>query len=175
MKVLYNPKKFNGAPCVPVTDIFFYNRYTLGVNQMAQFEDQVGDYLLKKFGFLKEIKPEDIPKVKLEMEAKEFVCEFCKEEFATEQQLQGHKNGKHKLSKENQELLESIPVAAPVERVGRGPRSKMLSPDEVEGIPADGKKDRDGVEWYGEGATEDTLTDMRPRVPGSTRGVFGAS
>jgi len=174
MIVIYNPRKFNKMPGAPINDIFLYKRYQLGINEMAQFDDQVGMYLLKKYGFLRKVNPEEISKVKKEIESPLFTCEFCDADFDSEQKLHAHMIGKHKLSKEAQEQLDGVPVAQPIEVVGRGRSTRSLSPDEAEGIPADGVKDRDGVQWVGDGLQEDTLTDMRPRVPGSTKGVFGA-
>jgi peptide/nickel transport system ATP-binding protein len=40
------------------------------------------------------------------------------------------------------------------------------------GIPEAGKKDKDGVAWFGEGLETETLADMRAVVPGKTSGVF---
>ena len=173
MTILYNPKRFNGSPSVPVKDVFMNKIYELKVNEMAQFDSQVAKYLTTKFGFLEVVSPEQVPAVKQKMEAGEYACEHCNEVFDSEKKLQGHKLGKHKLSEEHQAALDSVPLAQPVGEVRPRTRKRQISPEESEGIPGENQYDKDGVQWVGAGLETDTMTDMKPMVPGITKGVFG--
>lgn len=161
MIVIYNPK--NGSP---IRDIFQQAQYSLGVNELAKFPPQVAHYLKNKFHFLRQISPEDITAVKDEMRELPFKCEYCEVEYETEQKLNAHKLGKHKLSKESKEILDGIPEAKPTGKVIVPQKSddkmRIVSPEEMEGIPVEGK-DRDGVEFYGGGLETDTPPSMIER------------
>lgn len=174
MKILYNPKLGS--------DIKDYwlggQKWNIPKNSLFRCDDDaIARHFLETYGFLRDIKVEELPEVKKEMEAKDFVCEHCKDEFSTEQKLRGHMLGKHKLSEENEKALEGIPSLEPKGTVSLGSR-KQLSGDEAEGIPDKGK-DKDGVDWYGPGVEQDTVSAkdimMRHIVPGKTPGVFGAA
>lgn len=174
MTILYNPKRFNGMPCVPVRDVFMNKIYELKVNELKKFDPQVAKYLAGKFGFLQVILPEEVSRVKKTMEAGDYICEFCQAEFDTEKGLTMHKLGKHKMSEETKEALDSVPSAEPVGEVKPRGKKKVLTPEEQLGIPsADGGYDKDGVEWVGAGLETDSASDMKVRIPGVTKGTFG--
>jgi len=159
MIVIYNPK--NGSA---IRDIFQQSQYSLGVNEIAKFKPQLAQYLLNKFHFLRKIEPENLGAIKKEMIELPFKCEYCEKEYETEQKLNAHKLGKHKLSKENKEALEGIPESMPTGRVIAPKKSnekmKILSPEEASGVGASGTTDKDGVEWTGAGLEDDTPPSM---------------
>ncbi len=174
MKILYNPKL--GA------DIKNYwlgqKKWNIPKNSLFRCEDDaIARIFLDTYGFLRDVKPEEISTVKQEMEAKDFICEHCKEAFSTEQKLRGHMLGKHKLSEEHEKMLDGIPMLDPMGTVSLQERTQVTG-DVAEGIPEKGK-DKDGVEWYGPGVEKDTIspqdTMVRHVIPGKTPGVFGAA
>ncbi len=179
MKLIYNPRKYNGAPCVDIIDYpFAGGTYTIKKNSVMRCEDDnLAKALLENFGFLEQIKVEQLPEIQKEMEDKDFKCEYCNKEFETEQKLHGHILGAHKLSAENEAALKDIPTIGSKNSVA--PTQPKESIDASEGIPNKGK-DRDGVEWYGEGVQEDSVSPaqdkmMRHIKPGKTPGAFGAA
>lgn len=175
MTILFNPKRFNGKPSAPVRDVFMNKVYELKVNELKKFDPQVAKYLTTKFGFIQVVAPESVPGIQKSMTAGDFICEHCNKEFDSEKALSMHKLGQHKMSKENQELLDSVPSAEPVGEVR--PRTKKkhaISPEEQAGIPsADGSYDGDGVQWVGAGLETDSASDMKSKIPGVSKGVFG--
>ena len=164
--IIYNPRTMDGKPSQP---IFNYpemgKKWSLGVNKIGKFPVQVAEKLLKTFGFLQKIEPEGVSQVMEEMKAKLYTCGFCKESFTSAVKLQGHKMGKHKLSKETEAMLGDIPEAQG-EDVPQAMGVKVapaLSPEQLEGIPDTSKGEVDG--WYGGGLETENLS-MRAHKPG---------
>lgn len=111
MVIIYNPKMFEGKPSQPISYPWEGKVIKLAVNDWAKFPDELGRELLKNYGFLEEVKPENLPDIQKRMTANVFVCEYCQAEFYSAKELTGHKTGKHKLSKETEDALKAIPEA----------------------------------------------------------------
>ncbi len=159
--IVYNPKKGASINKFPHDG----RVWSLGINKMAKFPSNISAEMLRRFGFLRKVKPEDIVKIKEEMKSKDFNCEFCEYETDTQKRINMHKLAKHKMSKETRDLMDGIPAAAGTAvagsiSVGHDPN---VSP---EGIPLD---ERDG--WVGAGLEDDTVTSMATPKVGS-KGVF---
>lgn len=164
MIVIYNPPakveagKQNGSK---IRDIFQKAVYEQDANSIKAYEsNDLAHYLLKKFSFLKEISIDEVPKYEKMIE------KYVEPSSVEQQQAQ--------LTDKEKEILAKIGVSAPVGAiVGTGMKSRVLSPEEMEGIPESGK-DQHGVEWYGEGEQRDSSGMTMGRVPGK-QGVFGAA
>lgn len=174
MKILYNPK--TGSD---IKDYWFaQKKWNIPKNSLFRCEsDTIAQMFLDTYGFLRDVKPEEVATVKQEMETKDFICVHCKEEFSTEQKLRGHMLGKHKLSDEHEKMLDGIPVLDAGQESIPGDR-KQVTGDAAEGIPEKGK-DKDGVDWYGPGVEKDTISPgdamQHHKIVGKTPGVFGAA
>jgi len=155
-KIIYNPK--NGAS---IKDFRWMSQkpWSLAVNTMAKFPDIVATELLNRYGFLREIKPEDIQKTLKLMEVKELKCEHCEFETNSEPALKAHMTTKHEITAKTQEIMDSIADAGEIEYLNK-PVDQSI--DFQEGIP---KGERDG--WYGAGLEEDVPTaSMRGKKTG---------
>ena len=150
--IIYNPKTFEGKPSQPIDFLWEGKTYKLAVNDMAKFDDDISKEMLKRYGFLEEVKPEFLGDIKKRMSSEVYVCEYCKGEFYSPKELQGHMLGKHKLSKENADLLKSIPDDEAV-RVASTPKKPAM--EAAVETPDSGTTDSDGVKWVGEGVEED--------------------
>jgi len=177
-KLVYNPKKFdkkiNTAKVVfsfgareggrPSGKLIEKSKlYRLGINELKKFRTDIADYILGKYGFLQEIKPDEVDRVLKEMKDKQYKCKLCDFETDTPIALKGHMRS-HKLSEEAQKVLATIPEAKPeayvvgAEFSGSG-QTEFIRPEAMEGLPqtssddprTKGAEDRDGVEWYGTG------------------------
>jgi hypothetical protein len=164
MTIIYNPKK--GAP---INDIWNRKAVLLAVNEMKKYEnDSLAMYLLKKYGFLREVAPDDIIKVQAEMEKPD----PKDEDVIAARKLKA-------LSPKQLEALSAVPSGDPDgdDATISIIQTRQATPEESAGVPsADGAKDKDGVAWVGGGLEEDTPGDafMAPRRPGK-KGVFGAA
>lgn len=191
-KLIYNPKKFDRKiNKAKVVDMYARREgddpkgkllekpavYTIKVNELKKFRADIADYLLGKFGFLREIEARDVDKALEEMKEKKYKCKLCDFETDTPIALKGHMRS-HKLSEEAQKILAEIPEAKPeayvigAEHSGSG-QTEFVAPEQAEGIPftdtddprGKGATDREGVEWYGKG-----LQQVRRRgTPGQQR------
>lgn len=169
MIILYNPRIFNGFPSSVIRDMWQGKAVVIEPNTMKKFGDEnLGHYLLKKYGFLKEVEVDQVIKIQAEIDRPE--AKDDKEEI---------KNRKlQNLTEKQLEALNSLPSGDAGEEVAVDIKStKPLSPEESAGIPSkDGAKDADGVTWVGDGLQEDKPDSfMAPRRPGKTKGVFGAA
>lgn len=168
--IVYNPK--NGSP---IKNFAWANAKweDLGVNEVKKYPAHVGQEMVKRFGFLREIKPEDLPIILQEMKAKSYKCPHCDFETNSKQKLQGHELGKHKLTKETKDALDGIKSAGKVDvRPSSTPKGEMTI-EEMEGIPDTKAGEVDN--WYGGGLEVDKPTSMTQIRPGAKPGHFGAS
>lgn len=156
--IVYNPKTFEGRPSQPINYLWERKRWKLGVNKIAKFPDHIAEQLLKNYGYLEEVEPEDLDNVKKRMAEKKYKCQHCDAEFETDKQLKGHELGKHKLSKENKEALKDIPEAevegTQYQKVAQQKQTAQ-SIEEQEGIGGESEG------WYGAGLEDDAP--MQPR------------
>jgi hypothetical protein len=160
--ILYNPKNGTAIGKFP-KEWWLGDNPTLEVNEMKEFDDSLGQYLLDKFGFLIEVTPSNIIKLKKEMEKPEPASEEEKRdlEYAN-------------LSEPQKKALESVPKFVTKNKMRTPKMSRMQTPEESAGIPVSGK-DKDQVEWYGPGLEDDApaiTPGMELRIPGATKGVF---
>lgn len=168
--IVYNPRTFEGNPSQPIKNYPENGKkWNLGVNQIGKFPTMVAEKLLKEFGFLREVKPEDVEKTMIEMKSKMHKCEHCSESFTSAQKLQGHLMGKHKLSKATKEVLSNIPEADG-EVVPGAKNVIKTTPDAIEGIPDTSKGEVDG--WYGGGLEDDTPDSSMKIIRPGQKGVF---
>lgn len=156
-RALYNPRylESEGRKTINNADIsrFMWSHaaWFLKVNEVKKFPDEVADAMLRHFEFLMEVTPKNIGKVKKMQEEKQFKCpqEGCPFETDTKIALAGHMKS-HGISKETEEFLAGIDEAAPKGSY-KEDKPKILTPEQVEGIPEGDGKDADGVEFYGPG------------------------
>jgi hypothetical protein len=174
--ILYNPRKFNGGPGVPVPNVFNPDGSQkeiilpsgkfepLEINELKQYPAEIAEQIVERWGFVRKIRPEDLDLIKKEMTKKDFLCEVpgCGYECETLQSLMVHKAKKHKLTKEVEEEVSNIPKAKSLSGDVRPVNTVGYSP---EGIP---EKDVDG--WYGPG--EQTIAHTKVVRPGMP-GIFG--
>jgi hypothetical protein len=155
--IIYNPK--DGAPI----ENFPWNmaKWNLQVNEMQKFPQETAEELLKRYGFLREVKPEKLPEVMQEMKSGNYKCEHCDYETFSKSKLRGHNMGKHKLTKEAKEALGNIKDARPQKVKGSPFKKRKMSIEEQEGI---GGADEG---WYGKGLEDDVPnTSMQISKPG---------
>ena len=164
MKVIYNPAVFNGKRnFAKVRDLFQQAIYEQEPNTIVAYEnDSLADYLLKKYGFLQEVKIVDVDKFKKRVEKDANLEEVVEEEVV--------------LSEKEQELINGIPKASAsaVLKISKKSGSGVVR-QSVDELPVSGA-DADGVEWSGAGIEDDLPNGMiEAKVPGVSRGVFGAA
>lgn len=152
--IIYNPKLYGGKPCCPKNLLWDNKYWKLGVNKIAKFPDHVAEEMLKRWRHLERVEPEDLEHIKKRMAEKQFRCPHCPAEFEAEKQLQGHLLGKHKIKKETQEFLDSIPDAETSEFEG-GKEKKEVTEEDITGISQGDQS------FYGKGIEDDTMTDMK--------------
>lgn len=180
-KLIYNPKKFDGKINKAKINTIYAKReggipsgkimekpglYAIAPNELKKFRSDIADYLLRKYRFLQEVKPDRVDEVLKEMKEKKYKCQLC--DFATDTRvaLAGHMKS-HKLSEEAQEILAKIPETKPeafvvgAEHSGTG-QTEFIDAEQAEGVPTTfsddprrkGPVDREGVEWYGKGVQQ---------------------
>ncbi len=164
--IIYNPR--NGSE---INERYAQAKWKHEVNTIYAYDEQMAQYLLKKYGFLEEVQPKDIADVKKRIEAK-YACTFKNCNYVTDSQerLDGHIAAKHKVTKEIQQEVDGIPTAQPVTGQAVAPRTKSI--EEQEGIPDTSKGDKDN--WYGGGLEADVVDSgmMQKKVRGVTPGQF---
>lgn len=177
--ILYNPKKFNGKPGVPVPNIFNPDKTQkeiilpigkfepLGINEMKRYPEEAAKLIVERWSFVQVVKPEELDVVRKVMKEKEHKCDVagCDYETHTSAGLLNHKRSKHKISKEVEKEIESIPTAKSVVQKSLTSMNKGSVEYSPEGIP---NKEVDG--WIGDGLQNIGHTKVvRPGMPG----VFG--
>ena len=119
---------------------------------MKKFPDDVGRALLKHIGFLVEVTSKNIDKIKTMMADKKYKCEHC--EFTTDTKIAFISHMRTHGKGEDEEVLKDIGEANPSRKYEgyKKPKSAPVIETEVGIPPKEGpQKDKDGVEWYGEG------------------------
>ena len=149
MIILKNPD--NGAP---ISHIVNKSEYKIAVGETVPFTDEVGLVLKGIYGFLEEV---DVPQNKLG----KFKCPYC--EFTSDVQLGviGHmRSHKDKPQAQAEKVTEETVVepaqgkpVVSLEEQKRKEQEEIYSDPE---IPKGEAKDRDGVEWVGQGLEKDT-------------------
>jgi hypothetical protein len=135
--------------------VWSHARWDLKVNELKKFPEDVGQALLKHFGFLIKVDKKNLEEIKKMMADKKFKCPHCDFETDYKMALSGHM--KTHTSEDNVEL-EGVEEAKPKGAYQPPKPSRRLSPEEASGIPkGDYAKDKDGVEWYGEGVKKDKI------------------
>jgi len=157
--IIYNPR--HGGE---INDIFAKNKYKHEVNTIKKYDKVVGEYLLKKYDFLQEVEPKDVPAILKTIESR-YACKFKGCDYVTdsEQKLHAHILGKHKMTQEVEDALGKVEEATPL---GEYTEPAKLTPEQMEGIPT-GEKDN----WYGDGLVNDVESGMmvnkKPGHPGN--------
>ena len=167
--IIYNPR--DGAE---INDIYAQKKWKHEVNTIKKYPQHLAQYLLSKFGFLQEVHPKDLVKIK-ELAKAKYECDYkgCDYVANTKNKLQMHKLGKHKLTKELKEQIDGVEEAKSSGKVEVQVAKRELSPEEIEGIPNTKAGEKDG--WYGPGWEADKIGSgmMRRKQPGVTPGHFG--
>jgi hypothetical protein len=153
-------------------------------NSLKQYTDEDADALVANFGFLRIVTKEEaetlIAKVKEEEKAgpEEFVCKYCDKTFKAQIGLAGHlRTHKDEIALEEKPEVDTnlIPVAGAEKaksRPAKGSESvSNIQDDPTMNIP--NGKDKDGVEWYGDGYQEENKQSFAPQTPVGEKGHFG--
>lgn len=169
--IIYNPKRYGGKPCPDINNFGWAGSQWQGLkaNTMARYPDNIATEMLKRWGFLREIQPEDIAEVERKMSSPDFICEYCNQEFENMKALTAHKMGKHAISEELKEKMSKIPMAQG-KMVGYGEKKTVLTPEQQEGIPDTSKGEVSG--WYGPGVEDDAPGRSMTAVRSGTKGSF---
>lgn len=167
--ILYNPREGSDVTNFRWADSVWED---LKVNEMRAYPDYVADELLKRYGFLREVRPEDVSEIKELINSEIFDCPVrgCNYSTTDKKKLHGHMLGKHKMTDEAKKILKSVPKAEGKTVVRRG--QKKMTPEQMEGIPNTKKGEVDG--WYGEGLENDNPGGMGVSRPGQP-GHFGSA
>lgn len=163
--IIYNPR--HGGE---INDLFAKNKYKHEVNTIKKYDVVIGEYLLKKYAFLQEVEPKDVPAI-LKNIASNFVCKYkgCSYVADTESKLTAHIASKHKINEEVAKALDQVEEATPL---GETLTSYSPTPEQSAGIPDTSSGEKDG--WYGEGLKSDDIKSglsIRKR-PGEGSGQF---
>ena len=160
MIILYNPK--TGAP---ISSFRFEGAsisgdknpdVVLAVGELAQFEPALGEFMKSNWGFLIQVTAEEAKKILEKPVEATYKCQYC--EFSTEHKmaLTGHLRSHAEqiaLSKKPAFDPAIIPVIKGVKSDGSYQATKTTEEDIA--IAGGTKTDKDGVSWYGPGATEE--------------------
>ncbi len=162
-KALYNPKylEVNGRKTINSTNVrrFIWSHaiWSLKVNEVKKFPDEVGAAMLRNLGFLVEVTPKNIEEIKKIMAEHQFHCPECTFTTDTKVAFVSHVKS-HGITEEHTKMLGEIEDAQPRKKYFGIKKQKSLSPEEQEGLPdtsLGSAKDKDGVEFYGGGLEED--------------------
>lgn len=166
--IIYNPRKGGN-----IKDVFAQKVWEHKINTVIRYPKNLGEYLLGKYGFLVEVEPADLPKIK-EMMAAQYECDFKGCDYITDskKKLRMHKLGKHKLTEEVKKELGGIETASPSGDAEVLSKPKEMSPEQKEGIPDTKRGEKEG--WYGPGWETDKVGSgmMTRKQPGVTPGHF---
>jgi hypothetical protein len=174
------PVDKNPTPNV-IRDMFQKMWWSIKRNEMKVFEKNVGEYLLKKFGFLIRVEPHEIDKYRKIQADKEYKCHVCKMgEFETDTLIAYQQHMKsHNMSPEAMAMIEEMEAAKPDGEVYSTQEAIAGKPrlDEYAGALTGGTYERpmvdqDGVEWVGPGSVKRQGMKLRPKfgAPGMFRG-----
>ena len=160
MIILYNPKtgspipsfRLDGASVVGDKD----PAVVLHIDELAQFEPSVGEFMKKNWGFLVSVTPEEAKKIVEKPKEASFKCQYC--DFSTEfkMALTGHlRTHSEEIALSKKPAIDPgiIPVIKAVKTDGSYQPAKTV--DEDIAVSGGTKTDKDGVSWYGPGSTEE--------------------
>ena len=162
-----------------VRDMFQKMWWSIKRNEMKVFESNVGEYLLKKFGFLVRVQPHEIDKYRKIQADKEYKCRVCSlGEFETDTLIAYQQHMKtHDMSSEAMAMIEGMEAAKPDGQVysTQDAMQGKSRVDEYDGAPTGGTYenpmiDQDGVEWVGPGSIKRQGIKLRPKF--GAAGVF---
>lgn len=164
MKIVFNPQKPKGSDIHGfVSNGQLVEEHLAG--KLVQYEDQLAVALVENFGFLQIVDSQQVEKILATPKVGEFKCEFCDFSTDTKLALAGHRRS-HKDEIEAAQKIAIDPEKVPVAQVKK---LKKVVKVEEEDQTADGI-DKDGVEWYGGGASETKQSFQR--VPKVGKGHF---
>lgn len=172
MKILYNPT--DGAP---ITSFIFNGRLIdshlpdgqNSSNGLMQYEDDVAEEIMETYQFLRELTKEQAVEMIENPPEPQYKCDFPGCDFSTRVKvaLSSHSR-KHakEIGKREATIIDAdkIPVAGGKQVSTLADRQKMLDNDED---ATRNGADKDGVEWYGEGAVKENKGFDAMRKPGS--------
>jgi hypothetical protein len=183
MKIIYNPK--DGAPIIGF--IFdgkqiaphYPDRYEYQTrdgrkvsNGLMQYSDSVAEEALERFGFL-QLFTEAQAKELLARPEKEYKCEEpgCDFVTATKVALIGHGKSHKKDAKPEEAAFDPtlIPVADSSPSL---PLAKRATLDDNEDADIQNGPDKDGVDWYGDGAVVQNKSTVFGTVSPNGKGHF---
>jgi hypothetical protein len=186
MRIIYNPK--DGAP---ITDFIaegkklkphFPDGYMLNSaagpiksNGLMQYPDSIADELLDRYGFLEAMTVDQAKKIMSRPADPEFKCDFPGCDFSTTHKvaLAGHTKS-HAKDKN----ADGTPIIDPLEiPVAIGiPTSPLANATQIRDNNEDADiangPDKDGVDWYGEGAVVSNKSQVFGAVKEDGKGHF---
>lgn len=174
MKIVYNPQ--DGAPITSFIhkgvmlaphypDGFTIPGGSVVSNGLVQYEESTADEIVETYGFLQMISEEEAKKILGRPADAQHKCDYpgCEFSTATPIALAGHKR---KHAKDAEEVASNPAIDPALIPVAGGTKAPALA---KQGFSSDNKvidipngKDKDGVEWTGEGVTIDSPSNMRP-------------
>ena len=173
MKIIYNPQ--DGAPI----NRFIFKGVMLDlhpVGELRQYDDLTADALLETYGFLELVTKEQATELLSKPKDPQYPCEFCEKKFHAAIALSGHmRTHKKEIAAQGDPEIdpELIPVAGGKKVISKQVTDQMAKDYVLKGDIPNGT-DADGVDWYGEGLTEDKGSFAKLN-PIGTRGHFGGS
>lgn len=185
MRIVYNPKDgapisnfiFDGKRLQPHFPDGFEAQTSKGPiksNGLMQYTDTIAEEILERYGFLQELSLTDAEAIVNRPAEPEFKCDFPGCDFATTLKvaLSGHSK---KHAKEAAEDVKpafdpaKIPVASGEIMQPIAQRNEIRDNEESD-IP--NGPDKDGVDWYGEGAVVENRSDVFGQVRPAGKGHF---
>lgn len=185
MKIVYNPK--DGAPIVdfiaegkrlkphyPDGYVQETVKGTVKANGLMQYPDSIADEILDRYGFLEELTVDQAKQILTRPPEPEFECDAPGCDFKTTHKvaLAGHKKKHAKDAEDTTPVVDEleIPVATgtPVSPLAK-PGQMM---DNSEDADIANGPDKDGVDWYGEGAVRQNRSQVFGQVRPDGKGHF---
>lgn len=164
-KALFNPKyiESKGSKTLNTANVdrfvWSHASWSLKVNEVKKFPDEVAQAMLRQVSFLIEVTPKNIAEIRKMQEEKRFKCEECGFETDTRLALSGHRRS-HGATPESEKFMSEIEEANPnrTYKEYKAPEKIVMTPEAGAGVPdtSGGEvKDKDGVDWYGPGQETD--------------------
>lgn len=168
MKIIYNSTEAN----CPNFDFEGSKVEGIGPGQIKQYDDAIAEDMIDRWGFLKSITPEKAQELLAKPKEGDLKCEFCDFKTDYKMALASHmRTHKEEVAKKSQPAIDPniIPVAA-TKKIVREKINTLNSVDDDD--ETRNGRDRDGVEWYGEGVQEENRS--QTHVPKMGEGHFSS-
>lgn len=146
------------------------------IGELRQYEDNDAQALLETYEFLEEVSADKARSIQGKPKASDLKCEYCGKEFTVKLALAGHSRS-HKndpLPTVTEQKIDPalVQVAGSKKVMDQEETSRIVKEYEMKGDIPNGS-DRDGIDWYGNGLTEERGSLSRV-TPIGQKGHFGA-